>query len=59
VGVQAQVRSGNACIMLTPRRYCDAACAKAHWKHHKAGCRRAAAAAAAAATGQEAGQQQQ
>ena len=36
-------------------RYCDAACAKAHWKHHKASCKRAAAAAGAAtgAAGQE------
>jgi len=35
-------------------RYCDAACAKAHWKHHKAACKRVSAAAA-----NEAGDQQQ
>jgi len=34
-------------------RYCDAACAKAHWKHHKASCKRVAAAAASAAAGDQ------
>jgi hypothetical protein len=29
-------------------RYCDAACAKAHWRHHKASCRRETAARQAA-----------
>jgi hypothetical protein len=37
-------------------RYCGLACAKQHWKHHKASCKRAAAARETAAG--EQGQQQ-
>jgi len=41
-----------ATVCPPPCRYCDAACAKAHWKHHKASCKREAAA-------RQGGQQQQ
>ena len=54
----SRVQSCQGCADHVACRYCGPACAKQHWKHHKASCKRATAARQAEEEQQQQEQQQ-